>query len=232
MGVSGAVFESAGKRTVHWVPGVYSRRNTVPGGTGTISNNLVIMGQSTGGKPLTMIPLADVTEAREALVGGQLLEAVAHAFNGNNDFVPQQVWAFRVNKGTQSSITLKNGSTDIVTVKSRDYGVHMNQLKIQIKNGTTAGTKQVLLNYKGNEIKEDNIGRKSLTVQYIGEGSACTMQITGDGCVIAATGDTDASMTLSWDDYNTLEALAAKLNDTGLFMVTLNDERLNGTIFE
>ncbi|GHV92008.1 hypothetical protein AGMMS50268_25110 [Spirochaetia bacterium] len=226
MGVSGAVFESAGKRTVHWVPGVYSRRNTVPSGTGTISNNLVVMGQSTGGKPLTMIPLADVTEAREALVGGQLLEAVANAFTGSNDYVPQQVWAFRVNQGTRSSITLKSGATDIITAKSRDYGVHMNQLKIWIKEGTTVG-KQILLNYKGNEIKEDNIARKSLTVTYIGEGEACTLQVLKDRCVIAATGDAAASMTLTWEDYDTLDALAARLNDTGLFTATLDDERPN-----
>jgi len=124
---------------VHWIPGVYSRRNTVPSGTGTISNNLVIMGQSTGGKPRTMIPLADATEARELLVGGQLLEAAAHAFNGSGDFVPQQVYAFRVNNGTRSSITLKSGGTDILTVRSKDYGLHMNQLKIWVREGTAAG---------------------------------------------------------------------------------------------
>ncbi|GHU10577.1 hypothetical protein FACS1894151_10060 [Spirochaetia bacterium] len=173
-----------------------------------------------------MIPLADANEAREALVGGQLLEGVAHAFNGSNEFVPQQVWAFRVNQGTRSSITLTNGPTDIITVKSRDYGVHTNQLKIWIKDGTTEG-KQILLNYKGNEIKADNIARKSLTVTYIGEGASCTLQILKDRCVIAATGDEAASMTLLWEDYDTLEALAARLNDTGLFTATLDDERPN-----
>ncbi|GHT84362.1 hypothetical protein FACS1894137_07300 [Spirochaetia bacterium] len=226
MGVSGAVFESAGKRTVHWVPGVYSRRNTIPSGSGTISNNLVIMGQSTGGKPLTMIPIADVTEARDILVGGQLLDGVSNAFNGSNDFVPQQVWAFRVNKGTRSSIILKNGSTNIATVKSKDYGIHMNQLKIWIKAGTTAG-KQILLNYKGNEVKEDNIFRKSITIEYIGDGTDCTLQVLKDRCVIATTDDEAARMTLLWADYDTLDALAARLNDTGLFTAILNDERPN-----
>jgi hypothetical protein len=227
MGVSGAVFESAGKRTVHWIPGVYSRRNTVPSGTGTISNNLVIMGKSIGGKPMTMIPIADVTEARELLVGGQLLDAVANGFNGSGDYVPQQIWAFRVNKGTRSSITLKSGIDDIITVKSKDYGVHTNQIKIWIRDGTAEGSKKILVNYKGNEIVEDNIIRKSISVEYIGEGSAATMAINHDGCVIAATGDTAASMSISWDDCDTLENLAARLNDTGLFMATLIDERPN-----
>jgi hypothetical protein len=227
MGVSGAVFESAGKRTVHWIPGVYSRRNTVPSGTGTISNNLVIMGQSMGGKPLTMIPIADVTEARELLVGGQLLEGVANGFNGSNDFVPQQIWAFRVNKGTCSSITLKNGTDDIITVKSKDYGVHTNQIKIWVKDGTAAGSKKIVVNYKGNEVSEDNIIRKSIAVQYIGESSSATMKINHDGCVIEAKDDAPANLNISWEDCDTLEALTARLNDTGLFLATLIDERPN-----
>ena len=34
MGVSPAVFESAGKKTEHLIPGVYTRRNTVAATTG------------------------------------------------------------------------------------------------------------------------------------------------------------------------------------------------------
>jgi phage tail sheath gpL-like len=228
MGISGAVFESAGKRTVHWVPGVYSRRNTVPAGTGTIANNLVVMGQSVGGRPMTMIPCADITEARELLTGGQLLDAVAHAFTGSNDYVPQQVYAFRVNKGLQSLITLKNGGTNIMTVTSKDYGVHMNQLRIWVRDGTVAGSKKITLNYKGNEAEEDNILRKSISVQYIGSnGTAATMQINADGAVINVIGDTGATMNISWEDCDTLEALSARLNDTGLFVATLIDDRPN-----
>jgi len=225
MGVSGAVFESAGKRTIHWIPGVYSRRNTVPGGTGTVASNLVIMGQSMGGKPNTLIPLADATEARDALVSGQLLEAVAHAFNGSGDFVPQQVYAMRVNKGTRSGITLKSGATDILSVKSRDYGVHTNQIRIWVREGTAAGSKKILLNYKGNEIAQDNIMRKSISVLYTGQGTAATMAVTGAGITLDATGDPEACMSVTWDECDTLEALAARLNDSGLYVATLIDER-------
>ena len=228
MGVSGAVFESVGKRTVHWVPGVYSRRNTVPSGTGTISNNLVIMGQSIGGKPNTLIPVADVNEARELLVGGQLLDAVAHAFNGSNDFVPQQVYALRVNKGTRSSITLKSGGTDILAVKSKDYGIHTSQIKIWVKPGTAANSKKILVNYKGNEVVQDNIVRQSFSVKYSGAGTAATMTISKYGLAIAVTaGEPNANMSISWDECDTLEALVARLNDTGLYFATLIDNRPN-----
>jgi hypothetical protein len=144
-----------------------------------------------------------------------------------NDYVPQQIWAFRVTKGTRSSITRKSGADDIITVKSKDYGVHTNQIKIWIRGGTVAGSKKILVNYKGNEVVEDNIIRKSISVQYIGEGAAATMSVNHDGCVIIATGDTAANMNISWEDCETLENLAARLNDTGLFMATLIDERPN-----
>jgi hypothetical protein len=227
MGVSGAVFESAGKRTIHWIPGVYSRRNTVPSGTGSTSSNLVIMGQSAGGKPRTMIPLADATEAKELLMGGQLLEGVAHAFNGSGDFVPQQVYAFRVNNGTQSSIRLKSGNVDILEVKSRDYGVHTNQIKIWIRNGTVAGSKKITVSYRGNEVSEDNIIRKSFSVLYSGSGSAATLAIDKDGATLAATGDAAANLSIPWDECETLEDLVARINDTGSFAATLIDVRPN-----
>lgn len=225
MGVSGAVFESAGKRTIHWVPGVYSRRNTIPSGSGSLANNLVVMGHSMGGKPRTMIPLADVTEAKQLLTGGELLEAVAESFNGSNDFVPQQVYAFRVNDGTQASLILKSGSTDILEVKSKDYGVHTNQLKLWVKSGTVAGSKKVVVSYKGNEDSADNIIRKSFSILYVGTGSNATMAIDKDGATLAATGDPAANISVTWETCETLDAFITLLNDTGVYSATAIDVR-------
>jgi hypothetical protein len=227
MGVSGAVFESAGKRTIHWIPGVYSRRNTIPGGTGSISNNLVVMGQSAGGKPRTMIPLADTTEAKEFLVGGQLLDAVAHAFNGSNDFVPQQVYAFRVNDGKQSIIELKSGTTKILEVKSQDYGIHTNQIKLWVREGSVVNSKKITVAYKGNEDTVDNIVRRSFTLLYIGSGSNATVTINKDGAVFVATGDPAANLNISWEECETLDDLVSRINDTGSFVATLIDARPN-----
>lgn len=227
MGVSGAVFESAGKRTIHWIPGVYSRRNTVPSGTGSLANNLVVMGQSMGGKPQTMIPLADATEAKEFLVGGQLLDGVVHAFNGSNDYVPQQVYAFRVNDGKQSKLELKSGTTPIVEVKSKDYGVHTNQIKLWVRDGAAAGSKKITVSYKGNEETSADIIRKSFTVSYIGSGSAATLTITADGATLAATGDPNDNLAVSWEECKTLDDLVSRINDTGSYAATLIDVRPN-----
>jgi hypothetical protein len=227
MGVSGAVFESAGKRTIHWIPGVFSRRNTLPSRKGTSANNLVVMGQSIGGKPRTMIPLADATEAKEFLVGGQLLDGVAHAFNGSNEFVPQQVYAFRVNAGTQSKLDIKSGSNTILEVTSKDYGTHTNQIKLWVRDGFAAGSKKITVSYKGNEDTADNIIRKSFIVFYNGPGSDATLTINADGAVLAATEDANGNLTVSWDECATLDALISRINDTGSYVATLIDVRPN-----
>jgi hypothetical protein len=185
------------------------------------------MGQSLGGKPRTLIPLADVTEAREFLVGGQLLDGVAHAFNGSNDFVPQQVYAFRVNDGKQSKLEMKSGDTAILEVKSKDYGVHTNQIKLWVREGTATGSKKITVSYKGNEDTADNIIRKSFTVLYIGSGSGATVTISKDGATLAAAGDDNGNLAVSWDECSTLDDLVSRMNDTGSYVATLVDVRPN-----
>ena len=103
MGVSPAKFDSAGQSTQHYIPGNYSRRNTVGAGSGVSSGNLCIIGSSMGGKPLTLHSVADKAEAKDLLVSGSLLDGVVQAFNGSNTYIPQQVFCMRVNVGTQSS---------------------------------------------------------------------------------------------------------------------------------
>ena len=143
MGVSPAIFESAGQRSEHYVPGVYGRSFNLSSPSGISAGNLCILGKSNGGEPYKMLEFGSVADAQQALVGGELLDAVANAFSGSNTFVPQRVFAMRVNDGTQSSVTLKTGATDLMTLKSWDWGVHTNQLKIMIANGTLENSKKV-----------------------------------------------------------------------------------------
>ncbi|MDR0473584.1 MAG: phage tail sheath subtilisin-like domain-containing protein, partial [Treponema sp.] len=144
------------------------------------------------------------------------------------DYVPQQVYAMRVNKGTRGEITLKSGASDILTVKSKDYGVHTNQIKIWVKEGTAPNSKKILVNYKGNEVSQDNIVRRSMSVRYTGTGTAATMTVTATGIQIAVTGgDPGDSQNITWEECDTLEALVARLNDTGNFVASLIDERPN-----
>jgi hypothetical protein len=126
MGVSPAIFESGGQRSEHYVPGVYGRSFNVSSPSGISAGNLCILGKSSGGEPYKMIELSGLADAKETLVGGELLDAIGHAFSASNTYIPQKVYAMRVNDGTQSETTLVNGVTDLLKLKSWDWGVHTN----------------------------------------------------------------------------------------------------------
>ncbi len=227
MGVSAAKFTSAGQTTEHYIPGSYSRRNVTGAGTGVSSGNLCIIGTSTGGKPLTLLSVSDKAEAKELLVSGELLNAVVHAFNGSNTYVPQRVFCMRVNNGTQAQRSLENNTSPVLDLKSSDYGTHMNQLKMWLKKGTSDG-KKVLVNYKGNEIEVDNITRKSMSILYTGSGTdaACTINETG---LTITTDVQEDNIEITWAECETLEEVVSRINDTGVYSATLLDTRPNIT---
>ena len=107
MGVGPAIFESAGQRAEVYVPGAYSRSSNISSPSGISAGNLCILGKSNGGEPFKMLEFGSLSDAQQTLVGGELLDAIAHAFSASNTYIPQKVYAMRVNDGTQASITLK-----------------------------------------------------------------------------------------------------------------------------
>ena len=221
MGVSAAQFTSAGQTTQHYIPGVYSRRHTVASGSGVSSGNLAIIGESMGGEPLTLLQISDVADAKEQLTSGALLEAVCHAFNGSNTYVPQYVYAMRINSGTQATRTLYSGEEAILTITSADWGVHQNQIKMLYEDGTTG--KKVTVSYKGEEESVDNIERESFSILYAGESeNDVTCTINADGLTI--TSDVDGeSLSISFDECETVSELVTRINDTGIYVATLID---------
>ena len=83
MGVSPAIFESAGQRSEHYVPGVYGRSFNVSSPSGISAGNLCIMGKSNGGEPYKMLEFGSLADAKQALVGGELLDAIAYCKRNN-----------------------------------------------------------------------------------------------------------------------------------------------------
>ena len=221
MGVSPAIFESAGQRSEHYVPGVYGRSFNVSSPSGTSASNLCILGKSNGGEPYKMLEFGGLADAQETLVGGELLDAIAYAFSGSNTYVPQKVYAMRVNNGTQSSVTLKTGVTDLLTLKSWDWGVHTNQLKVLIADGTIAGSKKITLGYKEKTESVDNIINAALEVNYLGEGVTPTVTVGTDSITLGAMTDVEAPdtpeptdvITVSFADFDTLDALVTRINE-------------------
>lgn len=226
MGVSPAIFESGGRRTEHYIPGVYSRSNTVSNPSGVNASNHVVLGKSTGGKPFELLGFASLADAKNVLVGGELLNAIAYAFNGSDTYIPQTVYAMRVNDGKQSELTLKSGgSTPILKLTSWDWGFHTNQLKLWLQEGTEEGSKKLTIAYKDDESTVDNIIRPSISLTYTGEGSTPTASVTATGIELAA-GEVDV-FSFNFEDYSTLESLVSRINDTGVYVASLLDTTLN-----
>lgn len=233
MGVGSAVFSSAGQTTRHYVPGVYSRRNTIGVGGGVSSGNLCILGSSTGGEPNKLLCFADKSEANETLVGGPLLDAVCNALSGSKTYVPQQVYAVKVSGGTKSSLTLSNNSGAIITLTSRDYGVHANQIKLSIVS--TAGGKSIEASYRGSDEKAEGVKRASFSIACVDPNAisaSCTIDKNGVHLSAKdANGDiADDALDAGFDECEKLSELKAKVEDklnagSNVYSMTLLDAR-------
>lgn len=224
MGVSAAVFESAGKRTEHWVPGVYSRPNNVTSPGGISAGNLCILGEAQGGKPLELIEFGALSEAKLSLLSGSLLNAIGYAFNGSKEYIPQKIFGVRVNGGTQATLTMKAGSTDILKITAWDYGSHSNQLKMWVKTGSEAGSKTITTVYKDESATTNDIIKESLSIVYSGSGSAPTVTIGKDSMVLShVVNEETQTIEIVFEEYSTLATLAARINDTGLFSANVLD---------
>jgi hypothetical protein len=192
MAVGPAIFQSAGQRTEHYVPGAYSRSAAVGGAGGGVSaNNGVVLGRSKGGQPNKLLVFSTLDEATETLIGGDLLKAVAHAFNPSPEYSPQAIRAMVVNGNTQGSAILKAGGQEILRLKTESFGVIANSIARQIVNGTDAGTKKILFSCGETEDRIDNIGKKSIQLQYTGDGTAAVLDVNNVGLSVEVTREDD-----------------------------------------
>lgn len=228
MGVGPAIFETAGKRTEHFVPGVYSRSNNISSPSGVSSGNLVILGKSQGGKPQELLSFSNLSEARDVLIKGELLDAIGYAFNGSANYIPQQVYAMRVNEATQATLTLKKGVTDVLKLTSWDYGNHCNSLKIWLQNGTKENSKKLTISYKTDVSETDNIEKKSISIVYTGAGTNPTTSIANGKLVLSAKDEeTNVIDNFEYDllSYEALSDLAMAINDTSVYVCSVLDAK-------
>ncbi len=228
-GVGPAVFESAGQRSEHYVPGVYDRSSNTSSPSGISAGNLCIMGKSNGGQPFELLEFGSLADAQQALVGGELLDAIAYAFSASNTYIPQHIYTMRVNDGTQSSVTLKAGVTDLLKLKSWDWGVHTNQLRILVSDGSLDNSKKVILAYKNKSVEIDNIINSALTVNYLGDGKEPVVSVGTNSITFSAMSNVDGSetsspidtLTVSFADFDTLEALATRVNESEVWGIEI-----------
>jgi len=225
MGVASAIFESAGQRSEHVIPGAYIRSAAVGGeGAGVSANRGVILGKSRGGQPNKLFTFTTPEEAKQTLVDGELLKAVGLAFNPSPDYTPQAILAMVVNGNKQGETTLSAGGVDVIKLKTASWGVIANSITRQIVDGTKPGTKNVLFTMGEIEDKIENIGRKSIQLQYTGTSTVAQLTIDNVGLNIHLdSGD----ISISFEDCPTIENVIARLEMSGNFAAIQLGEESN-----
>jgi len=211
MGVNASTFQSAGKISQHYIPGAYSRIDSVKGARGLASaNNGVVMGSCTGGQPATLLQFNTVAEAVNALRSGNLMEAVRLAFNPGNDYVPQRIFAMRVNTAVQGTVDLDESANVMILLTSAGYGLWVNQIRVIVATSTDTYGKKVTLKFQSNPDEVfGNIWQKSFTIRYTD--AACDMTIVNKASaqtLVSSVG----GLSIDLNDYTTIGELAAYIN--------------------
>lgn len=209
MSLSSRTFQSAGRISQHYIPGAYSRIDSVKGQGGLVSaNNGVIMGQSTGGQPNTLLQFNTIAEAVNALKGGPLMEAVRLAFSPGNDLNPQRLFAVRVNSATQSTYDMEDGSSNpMIQVDSRDYGLSQNQITLALAAGTVEG-KKITIGFKTDIEEFDDVIQNSIEITH----ATATVTIENNSTTTEMTLSV-GPLTIDFDTYTNIGDLAAYIND-------------------
>lgn len=212
MSLNFRTFQSAGKISSHIIPGAYSRIDSVKGAAGLASaNNGVVMGESEGGQPATLLQFNTVAEAVAALRGGTLMEAVRLTFDPGGGLNPQRVFAMRVNSAVQGDVDLEASANPMITLKSLDYGLWVNQIKVILETSGDTFGKKLTVQFKTDPDEVfDNIRRQSFTIEQTSGASTMT--------IVNKTGTNTLTITapvisLDLNDYPTIGDLAAYLND-------------------
>lgn len=233
MSLNFRTFQSAGKISTHIIPGAYSRIDSVKGAAGLASaNNGVVMGQSTGGQPTTLLQFNTIAEAVGALKSGPLMEAVRLAFNPGGGLNPQRVFAVRVNPATQATLDVDDGANDVIRFTSRDWGLRNNQVQVSIETGTAgAPTKKVSTRFQS-ETDEvyDSIDRQSFVIENTGGASSMTITITA--ATQELTTITTNPLTIDLNNYPTLGELASFINDQTGYTCTVVAGQENASSLE
>lgn len=189
----------------------------------SVGNVLALIGRSDGGEPKKALRFGSPRDAIATLRSGELLTAVLKAFDPSAQTGgPSEVVAVRVNPATQASLNLINASSQTaIELKSTDYGLYTNQIKVKVEDGTTLG-KRVTVQLGNDYFTEDNIGRAALNVLYSGAQATAVMSITNTTVTLQAPSGTTVA-TIDLNQFKTVQQLVDRINATANFSASVQD---------
>jgi hypothetical protein len=189
----------------------------------TVGNVVALIGRSAGGKPKTALRFGSPDQAKAALISGELLDAVLKAFDPSAQTgSPAEVVAMRVNPALQSSLTLVDGtSANAIDLKSTDYGLVANSIKIKVEAATNLG-KKLTVQRGQSYYSQDDVYRKAMSVRYTGAQATGTMTIAGNTITLQApAGNTVATVDLTV--YDSVQEVVDYINSVTGFTAAVLD---------
>jgi hypothetical protein len=204
----------------------------------TVGNAIAYVGKSTGGTPKTVLRFGSPQEAKDVLRSGELLTAVLKGFSPSAETgAPSVINAIRINPALQSALVLSDASPSaVINLKSVNYGLTDNQIKLKIESGTLAGKKvTVQSEASGLSAYSDNVGLSAFNIVYTGAEETATITVTGTTAVIHAPAATVLE-TIDLSVFKTVGSLVDKINTLAGFSATVlsgseNKPALNGLDF-
>jgi hypothetical protein len=189
----------------------------------SVGNSLLLIGQSSGGAPNTLLKFGSPAEAQAALRSGDLMEACKKAFAPSAETGgPATVYAIRVNPATQSVYTLNDvSSVPTIALTTDDYGLYTNNVKVKLENATTKGLK--ITTQIGNDYTSaDNVYRDAFSVQYNGALASAAITISASSIsVFAPTGT--LLQTIDLTQFPTIGQVVDRINAITDFSASVLD---------
>ena len=188
-----AIRRSFGGQTIR-KPGAYSRSRVDNTGGAPIGSNdiLFLIGESTQGAPGDVEGIQSFSAERLSTLidkyGSGPLVDCARASVQSPSRTPGisgagQILIWKTNSSTQATLSVNEAtnSNPLLTIKDRKWGVAGNNLSVTIANGSTSNQKLITVN-KLNDTSElvgENPANISLSIQYTGNASTASAQVSG-----------------------------------------------------
>lgn len=189
----------------------------------SVGNVLAVMGASVGGKPNTALRFGSASEARAALVDGDLLRAIEKAFDPSSQTSgPATVIGVRVNPAVQATLAIKDiSAATVINLVSTDYGLYTNQIKVKVEAGSVSGRK-LTTQFGNSYFSADNIARNALALQYTGAQATANISVTNTTVTLAAPAGTTVA-TLDLNVFSTVQQLVDRINAVADFTASVTD---------
>lgn len=212
-------------------PGAYSRFQVDNSGGAPLGSNntLLLVGESTRGAP-------GATEGFVEFTAEQLRDLIAKYGSGpivdcalaavRPSLTPGvggagRIIVYKTNASTQAEadLTIDTGSSDLLKVKDSAWGEEGNLLSVIVQAGDSANQKAISISQLGGTTEDlgQNAAEAIINVQYTGDASSATLEITG-----ASRSGLSLSTTLAGDQTDGSADLSIALS--GLSMKQLADQ--------